>query len=100
MPINWETTAEEVHIIRRIALKYVELVNKPLCDLRSAVMDITAVHANGCPLRLEEMAEAAEAKTGDFTHDAIGIYVHLERETGTLKNFFVPRYAQTERKGS
>lgn len=56
-------------------------------------MDITAAHANGCPLRLAELADAPDS---DFTHDVFGIRRHLDRETGKLGGCFVPRYAAPE----
>ena len=55
------------------------------------VMDITAVHANGCPLRLQALLDADEF---NFTHDVLGIYRHLDRDTGQLGDCFTPKYAQ------
>lgn len=54
------------------------------------MMDISAVHANGCPLRLEALLVAPDF---DFSHDVAGIYGNLNRETGQLENCFVPRHA-------
>ena len=53
-------------------------------------MDLTAVHANGCPLRLDALL-AADASS--FAHDVLGIRKHLDRSTGQLGDCFVPRYA-------
>lgn len=55
-------------------------------------MDLAAAHAT-CPLRLEELAGAPAF---DFAHDLVGIYRHLNRETGELENCFVPRLAAPE----
>lgn len=55
-----------------------------------AAMDLTATHANGCPLKLEALLAA---EPFDFAHDVFGIRRHLNRATGQLENFFVPRYA-------
>lgn len=44
-------------------------------------MDITAVHASGNPLRLQELLEANKS---NFTHDVLGIATFLNRETGKL----------------
>lgn len=59
-------------------------------DRVSAVMDLKAAHANGCPLDFERLASA-----DDFTlvHDVSGIYRHMDRETGQLMNCFRPRCA-------
>lgn len=54
-------------------------------------MDVTAVHANGCPLRLDDLLMADGF---NFAHDLCGIYRHLDRETGQLRDCFVPRYAK------
>lgn len=53
-------------------------------------MDIAAAHLNGCPLRLEELADADNF---NFAHDVLGINRHLNRETGELQDCFLPRYA-------
>lgn len=53
-------------------------------------MDITATHANGCPLDLKRLLEA---KDFDFAHDIVGIGAHLDRETGKISDHFWPRHA-------
>lgn len=55
-----------------------------------ADMDISAVHAT-CPLRLTALLEANQF---DFAHDMYGIRRHLNRQTGELGNFFLPRFAR------
>lgn len=57
---------------------------------QSIVMDLIATNANGCLLDLEALRNAPEF---DFVHDVTGIYAHLDRTTGQLKDCFVPRYA-------
>ena len=54
-----------------------------------ADMDISAVHAT-CPLRL---ADLLAADNFNFSHDMRGIQHHLNRKTGKLENFFLPRFA-------
>lgn len=54
------------------------------------VMDITAVHANVCHLRLDELLAANDS---NFAHDVFGIDRHLDRQTGKLGGHFLPRYA-------
>lgn len=58
--------------------------------IKGVQMDITCVHANGNPLRLRELLEA---DAFNFAHDVLGIYRHLNRETGELQNFFRPRFS-------
>jgi hypothetical protein len=53
-------------------------------------MDITATHANGCPMKLHALLEADDF---NFAHDVFGIERHLNRSTGQLEHCFLPRYA-------
>ena len=59
-------------------------------DRLSASMDITACHANGNPLRLEELLGADDF---NFAHDFYGIQAHLDRQSGELRDCFVPRFS-------
>ncbi|WP_157384325.1 hypothetical protein [Desulfitobacterium hafniense] len=91
--IDFKTTPEEHMKIQLIAEravnKYQEMGYK-LNKLHSA-MDITAVHLNGCSLDLDKLLEAPDF---DFIHDVAGIARHLNRSTGELEGFFIPRYAK------
>lgn len=59
-------------------------------DRLSLSMDLTACHANGCPLRLSDLRGSSPL---DFAHDVLGIVRHINRETGKLGDCFSPRYA-------
>lgn len=54
-------------------------------------MDMIACHANGCPLRLDDLLAADDF---NFSHDVFRIIRHLDRETGELTDFFRPRFAR------
>lgn len=56
-------------------------------------MDVTAVHANGNPLRLEDLLAADDF---NFEHDMSGICNCLDRETGKLTRGFSPRFSRRE----
>ena len=58
-------------------------------------MDIAAVHAH-TPLRLTEWLAADDF---NFVHDWSGIQRHIDRETGQLEDFFVPRFARRKAPG-
>jgi hypothetical protein len=77
-------THRAVHMFARVG------IYRTPADVR---MDLEATHAK-MPLRLAELAEAPDF---DFAHDMGGIYRHLNRETGELEDFFVPRFAAPER---
>jgi hypothetical protein len=56
-------------------------------------MDVTAVHANGNPLRLEALLAADDF---NFAHDMSGICNCLDRNTGQLMRGFSPRFSQPQ----
>jgi hypothetical protein len=51
-------------------------------------MDLTAAHANGCPLDLEKLEGFDDF---NFSHDLWGIRAHLDRRSGNLTRHFLPR---------
>ena len=90
--VCFDVTDEDEDLIHQIANRAVSIwVNAP--SQKHVAMDVTAVHANGCPLRLEALLDA---KNHNFMHDIEGIYRHLNRQTGQLEGFFLPRFAQPE----
>lgn len=96
--ISFTTNKQEHKTIQAIADRASALglqngIEYPAVD---AAMDITAVHANGCPLRLDELLAA---EPFDFTHDVFKIRRHLNRTTGQLEDFFYPRFAQPTERG-
>lgn len=84
----------EAVVIHKIAIRASRMAvtagyDYPLMDIS---MDVTACHANGCLLRLEELLQAEDF---DFAHDVFGIMAHLNRRTGRLEDCFLPRFADT-----
>jgi hypothetical protein len=59
-------------------------------DRQSMNMDVTAVHANGNPLRLADLLAADDF---NFAHDMSGICNCLDRRTGQLTRNFRPRFS-------
>jgi len=97
--INWNASKEDHALAARIAERAVKVADKAFGAMsnkeatkfqRETLMDVIAVHANGCPLQLAELLRADQT---DFVHDIFGIRRHIDRETGKLKDFFLPRYA-------
>lgn len=68
----------------------VEPSKRALENLR---MDLAATHANGCPM---DFAKLADTDNFTFAHDIVGIDRHIDRATGKLTNFFLPRCAKRE----
>jgi hypothetical protein len=100
MTISFSVSPEDHMLIDRCADRAHRIqgeIGAPASQQQSVLewqMDITAVHANGMPLRLGSLSEAPR---GDFAHDVFGIMSHLDRKTGQLGSCFVPRYAHPER---
>lgn len=86
---DFDTSPEDAKLIVKIALRVVEIDQE--LDLLETEMDLTAVHLNGHPLRLEHMLAA---KPFDLMHDIYGIRNCLDRETGKLTNCFLPRFTK------
>lgn len=82
-------------LISRIAKRFQKVMNKYAPDHKMEVidtmMDIEAVN-NYLPIDLPGLLMASDA---DFNHDCCGIMRHLNRESGTLQDCFVPRYVKT-----
>jgi hypothetical protein len=90
--IKFTTDKAELALISKIADRAVKAAeaNGIKYDGVSALMDIDAVHSNGCPLKLQELLDA---KDTDFNHDVFGIRHNLNRRTGKLTNCFDPRFS-------
>lgn len=91
--IIFKTSREDARLIDEIAARaagYAASIGivYPVVDAR---MDLTAVHANGCPLRLPQLLAANEF---DFAHDVLGIRKHLNRQTAQFFDHFHPRFAR------
>ena len=94
MTISFKVTKSEHDTILKIADRQRSIMaamGVRLDDKITTVMDLCAVHANGCPLKLSDLLAADEA---NFAHDVFGIRRHINRDTGQLEDCFVPRYAQ------
>ncbi len=91
--ISFKGSKVEWNLIAKIANRAVALSKKCGGDysVMTANMDISACHANGCPLKLVELLEADEFT---FAHDVFGIREHINRTTGQLEDCFLPRTAQ------
>ena len=89
--INWSATKEEHQLLVEIAQRAVGLNSDYSDDFQGLMMDITACHLNGNPLKLEELL-----KTDDFNfmHDINGINRFIDRNNGELTQCFLPRLSK------
>jgi hypothetical protein len=93
--ITFDVSKGDVMLIAQITRRAVTIAQGygVELDFLSLEMDITACHANGCPLDLGALLASSEL---DFQHDVLGIRRHIDRETGQLTDCFVPRCAKRE----
>lgn len=91
--MNWKCAKKEFDLISKIADRTMGIVVRAQAEYtkQHVLMDLTATHANGCPLDLDGLLVASD---GDFAHDVFGIRRHINRQTGKLEDFFIPRYAK------
>ncbi len=85
--VNFNTTIEEDTTIAKITKRAKSL--NPRINSMDVMMDLTAVHCNGCKLKLSELLNA---NNSDFIHDVAGITQNINRDTGGLTNCFLPRF--------
>jgi hypothetical protein len=90
MSIILETSREESDRIHAIAERAVREFS---LNYITVALDITACHCNGCPLDLKKLFQA---DAFDFLHDVVGINRSLDRDTGKLTGFFLPRCSAPE----
>lgn len=85
--IDWNAVTKEDSVkIRAITQRVISLCETK--NFEHVSMDLTACHVSGNPLDLDKLAKF---DAFDFIHDIAGIDRHLDRETGELRNCFLPR---------
>lgn len=89
--VSFRITKADAALVRIIARRARELylAHKVDRDLTDIIMDLTATHANGCPMDFSRLAAADDF---NLMHDVGGIAKHLDRSTGELCNHFSPRF--------
>lgn len=90
--LNWKATKQDYQLIDAIVQRGEGVARRHNLEYnaRDALMDITAAHCNGNPLRLTDLLAADEF---NFAHDVWGIMRHIDRETGRLGDCFLPRFS-------
>ena len=96
--IEWKASPEDADLLKQIAVRAWELLGtkRKSDDLKQIGMDLTACHLNGCPLRLNDMLWGNDL---DLMHDITLIYKHIDRRTGTLTGFALPRFYKPLKEG-
>jgi len=93
--VSFAATPTERRQVGRIVARAAKIAraNGGKLDRLSARMDLIATHANGCPLRLADLAQADDF---NLAHDVFGIARHIDRRTGRLLGHFLPRFSRRE----
>jgi hypothetical protein len=86
--VDFSLNRAESWLIKQIARRANTMQPMTAEEELSLRMDLTAVHCNGNPLRLEDLLRVDDV---NFAHDVFGIRRHIDRETGQLTGFFLPR---------
>ena len=91
-PIDFKVTEKERELINKIVARVIPMGVRAKVERHHAdwFMDIAACHLNGTPLDLEKLLAADDA---NFAHDVFGIRHHIDRSTGRIMDFFLPRSA-------
>lgn len=88
----FKTTKEEDIIISKISERALNLMGRDTAEDKIQLsMSLTACHSCGCKLDLEGLLGAPDDL---LLHDVIGIHLHLDHETGELKDSFWPKTAK------
>lgn len=85
--ISFSVSKQDRALIEQIVDRAVQSLG---LDRLEISMDLTAVHANGCPL---DLAGLLIAEPFDFGHDVMGINRYIDRNSGHLTRQFLPRFA-------
>ena len=87
--LNWDITPDDMRLIQAIVERGIAMWKAQgiqLDPLRAA-MDISACHANGCPL---ELMRFLMSDSTDFVSDFSGIGMHIDNRSGKLVNDYKP----------
>lgn len=94
--ISFQVSSRDKSAIVAIASRAMPIFSRALGrdapKVSDVIMDLTACHANGCPLRLQDLLEADDL---NLVHDVVGIHRHIDHETGALGGSFLPRFHAT-----
>lgn len=90
--LNFTAAREDQELIGKIVARGIHLGQEfnVKMDHLTCAMDITAIHCNGTPLKLLQFLMSDNV---DFSHDFLGIILHIDRNTGKLNRNFSPRFS-------
>ncbi|MBK9497432.1 MAG: hypothetical protein IPO08_23500 [Xanthomonadales bacterium] len=88
--LNWNATPKEYDDVRRIVRRAVNLAVLHKVPLNGELLaqDLIAVHCNTCPLNFWHLLISSD---DTFTHDVLGIGIHIDRTNAQLRDGWLPR---------
>lgn len=94
--LKWNISAKDRELLLELCtMVWDKELAKSYKSIRDLALDLMCTHCNGNPLdfsKLLSWAESPKPMTKMNTlHDILGIRDHLDRTTGVLLHFFVPR---------
>jgi hypothetical protein len=92
---NFACSKEDQELIFKIvnrAKRELAGTEATVTNVAHLIMDLTAAH-NDTPM---DLALLLSFPSFDFVHDVLGIQRHINRETGTLEDCFLPRCARNQ----
>lgn len=89
---KFNTSKKDMALIEKLADR-LEIYGKKFgveleYDRLEFIMDLDACNSNGTPLDFQKLLDADDF---NFGHDVWGIRAHIDRTTGKVKDFFMPR---------
>jgi hypothetical protein len=99
MTASFDVPKGTLTAISKVADRYQKLLDRlelSRVDMLELHMDLTACHANGCPMDWEKLLSADDTT---LAHDVGGIQRHISRKTGKLQDCFLPRCHSSEASG-
>jgi len=94
MSVSFDVSAKDDSLIVALVDFAIEEFSEMITDTHDKIdfiMDVTACHANGCPLNLQGLIETDVINRH---HDLAGIARNIDKATGKLLNNFLPRFAK------
>lgn len=88
---KFHATPEELATIKKITDRLATLRKEKYTDDQHWRMNLIACNTNGTPMDFDKLLHAPDF---DFIHDLYGIEKHLDKETGKLTGYFLPRCAK------
>lgn len=94
--VRFDSTVEELALIRRCVDRYKKLKEGIGQEIvggweLDVTMTLDAVNSNGTPIDFQKLLASYDFS---FVHDMAGMEKHIDKNTGKLTGFFLPRSAR------